>query len=192
MRHAGLLRKSSHALKEGVMRFTLLFLTRIKRFRILHWQSLVQLNFKEKLAILYCYNIKVGLKQLWCKCSAITNSIYTVKAMKRSWWKFAIDYMSELRWNSIRKRPRIKSRLALFTPVGSSPCSASVKTAQDPRHDRILRRRWRQGHPVSHHWYESQVHGGRYPRTPRAHPVHVHQACWSREWWPAHAELVDQ
>ena len=32
MRHAGLLRKSSHALKEGVMLFTLFYLTRIKNF----------------------------------------------------------------------------------------------------------------------------------------------------------------
>ena len=189
MRHAGLLRKSSHAIKEGVMLFTWM-----KTFRMLHWQSLVQLNFQRETCVVLLKHSGRTFDnlQLWCKRSAITNPIYTVKAMSRCWWKYTIDYAYDLGWDWKRKRHQIKSRLALFTRVGSSPSSASVKTTQNPRHDRILWGRWRQGYPVPHHWYESQVYGGRYSRTPRAHPVHVHQACWSREWWPAHAELVDQ
>lgn len=137
-----------------------------------------------------------GRTKTICNCGANTLQLRilfsSIKATNMRCWRYKIDRVGELRWNSKRKRPRIKCRLALFTRVGSSPSSASVKTAQDPRDDRILRRRWRQSHPVPHHWYESQVHGGRYPRTPCAHLIHVHQACWSREWWPAHAELVDQ
>ena len=51
MRHAGLLRKSSHAPKEGVMLFTFLYLSRTNRFRILHGQSMVHVDVKEKLPL---------------------------------------------------------------------------------------------------------------------------------------------